>query len=386
MSVVKQVVLKVHSRCNLACDYCYMYEHADQRWRMRPMVMSPPTVHALSSALAVHARKHRLPAIGVVLHGGEPLLAGVDGLTHIMESIRAAVSPETAVQFSLQTNGTLLNLDFLDLFVRFGVRVGVSIDGDRAAQDRHRRSAAGTGSYPAVARALALLGTAPYESVFSGVLATIDLANDPVATYESLLTHRPSQMDLLLPHGNWTTPPPGKPPHELAPYAAWLIAVFDRWYGASIRETGIRLFDAIIALLLGGASPTRQVGASGASIVTIETDGSIEGDDALKTTHADVVETGLHIDTHSIDEAAAHPAIAGAGGALAPAQDCVSCPVFSVCGGGLPAHRYRADSGFNNPSVYCADLFALIDHIRRRLQRDLSARAGRPTIREEALC
>src|ERR1043166_2879062 len=29
----REFVLKVHSRCNLTCDYCYIYEMADQSWR-----------------------------------------------------------------------------------------------------------------------------------------------------------------------------------------------------------------------------------------------------------------------------------------------------------------------------------------------------------------
>ncbi|MGH8573602.1 MAG: FxsB family cyclophane-forming radical SAM/SPASM peptide maturase, partial [Gammaproteobacteria bacterium] len=38
---IRQFVLKVYSRCNLACDYCYVYQMADQTWRDRPLVMSP---------------------------------------------------------------------------------------------------------------------------------------------------------------------------------------------------------------------------------------------------------------------------------------------------------------------------------------------------------
>lgn len=33
----QQFVLKLHSRCNLACDYCYVYQMADQTWRSRPL-------------------------------------------------------------------------------------------------------------------------------------------------------------------------------------------------------------------------------------------------------------------------------------------------------------------------------------------------------------
>ena len=36
----REFVLKIHSRCDLACDYCYMYTMADQSWRDRPVIRS----------------------------------------------------------------------------------------------------------------------------------------------------------------------------------------------------------------------------------------------------------------------------------------------------------------------------------------------------------
>ena len=40
----REFVVKIHSRCDLACDYCYMYELADQTWRDRPRRMSEEMV------------------------------------------------------------------------------------------------------------------------------------------------------------------------------------------------------------------------------------------------------------------------------------------------------------------------------------------------------
>ena len=76
------------------------------------------------------------------------------------------------------------------------------------------------------------------------------MQNDPVATYEALLKFGPPALDLLLPHANWSCPPPG------AGYADWLIAVFERWYSAPEQETQIRLFTELIQLVLG--SPARS--------------------------------------------------------------------------------------------------------------------------------
>ena len=51
----RQFVLKVHSRCDLTCDHCYMYEAVDQGWRKQPMAMSRATAGAVGRAIAEHA-------------------------------------------------------------------------------------------------------------------------------------------------------------------------------------------------------------------------------------------------------------------------------------------------------------------------------------------
>jgi uncharacterized protein len=73
----RQFVVKLHSRCDLACDHCYIYEHADTQWKGRPKAASGDVLPRTAKRIAEHARAHSLDAVHVVLHGGEPLLAGV---------------------------------------------------------------------------------------------------------------------------------------------------------------------------------------------------------------------------------------------------------------------------------------------------------------------
>lgn len=56
------------------------------------------------------------------------------------------------------------------------------------------------------------------------------------------------------------------------------------------------------------------------------------------------------------------------------AEECQECDLVATCGAGLFPHRYRPGTGFTNPSVYCADQYALIAHIQRRLEEALAAR------------
>lgn len=372
---VRQLVLKVHSRCNLACDHCYVYRHADQRWRERPRLIAPDTVAQVARRLGEHLARHRLDRVRVVLHGGEPLLAGPAVLDRTIHTLRAALPPGALLDVGVQTNGVLLDEEFLALCHRHDIDVGVSLDGDQAANDRHRRYPDGRGSFADVAAALRLLARPEHRSRWAGLLCTIDLANDPLRVYESLLAFAPPRLDLLLPHGNWTTPPPRRRPGGAeTPYGDWLVAVFDRWYSTTPRRTGIRLFESLIALVLGGRSGTRALGFAEPDIMTIETDGTIEGTDTLKTTDDASMRTGLDVFRHSFDEALRHPSLAGRPtGPEALAAECRACPVLSACGGGLYAHRFRAGAGFAHPSVYCPDLYRLIRHVQRVVATDVDA-------------
>jgi uncharacterized protein len=368
-SPFKEFIVKVHSRCDLSCDYCYMYEMADQSWRAQPRAMSPETAEFTARRIAEHASVHELREITLILHGGEPLLAGRDLISGLVTSTRRWAGHGVTVHAAVQTNGVGLSDAYLKLFDELSVSVGVSVDGDADAHDRHRRFPSGRSSYQAVTAALRRLSRFPH--LYGGLLCTVDLHNDPVRTYQALADFGPPKIDFLLPHGTWASPPPGRAPGTAdTPYADWLIEVFDDWYPKP--RTRIRLFDEIMHLLLGGLSGSEIVGLAPAQMVVIETDGAIEQEDTLKIAYAGAAATGLHVAQDPLDAALLLPQIVARQiGSQALSDQCRACPVRAVCGGGLYSHRYREGNGFLNPSVYCPDLLALIGHIRDRLEADL---------------
>ncbi|WP_051836099.1 FxsB family cyclophane-forming radical SAM/SPASM peptide maturase [Streptomyces sp. NRRL WC-3742] len=384
----RQFLLKIHSRCNLACSYCYVYEAADQSWRDRPRRMELPTVRRTARRIGEHAERHGLDEVTVVLHGGEPLLVGA---AHLDALLRELAGAGPRVRFSLQTNGLRLLDDpaLFDVLHRHRVAVGVSLDGTPVQHDRHRLLPSGGGSWARTAAAVRLLGSEQHRELFAGLLCVVDLAADPVATYEALVEFRPPRLDLLLPHATWEAPPPGvgrreppgAPPSGCgggpAPYGDWLIEAFDRWYDAPRRETGVRLFEELSVLLLGGRGASEAVGLAPVDLVVVEADGAIEQADSLKVAYEGAAATGLDVWRHGFDAAAAHPAFrARQHGMAGLARVCGRCPLARVCGGGLYAHRYAGAGGFGNPSVYCADLDRLIRHIAGRLRAGVAGLVG----------
>ncbi|MFI2126909.1 FxsB family cyclophane-forming radical SAM/SPASM peptide maturase [Streptomyces sp. NPDC020299] len=363
----RQFIVKTHGRCNLACRYCYLYEGPDSTWRDRPRAASPAVLDRTATRIAEHASTHGLTALALVLHGGEPLLAGAGTLARFTASVRDSVPPGTVVHPVVQTNATLLTERRLAVLAAAGVRVGISLDGGLPGHNAQRVDHAGRPSWPAAARGARLLADR-FPGSYAGILTVVDPTQDPVETYESLLGLRPPALDLLLPHGNWSAPPPhlGEERH-----GRWLCAVFDRWWDAGRRETRIRLFEACIALLLGMPAATESLGLAPFESVVVETDGSIEQVDSLKSCYEGAAETGLDVFRHGFDDVLRHPAVAARQtGEDALAAGCRACPLLRVCGGGQYAHRYRAGHGFANPSVYCADLQRFIRHVARRLTED----------------
>lgn len=373
----REFIVKVHARCDLACDYCYVFEMADQSWRDRPRKMPDEIVERSAERIGEYARRNDLLEIALILHGGEPLLAGHDLIWRLVTATRKAAGSKVNVAARIQTNGVRLDPTYLDLFDELDLKVGVSTDGDATAHDRHRRFASGRGSHAAVAANLKRLASPRFRHLYGGLLCTVDLHNDPIATYEALASHAPPRIDFLLPHGTWDAPPPGRVPHATeTPYGNWLATIFDHWYPHP--RTGVRIFEDVMRSILTGVSSGEAIGLAPARMAVIETDGSVEQVDSLKAVYDGASQTGLHVNDNSLDEALVLPGmVARQLGERALAAECRRCPVHQVCGGGMYVHRYRSGTGFANPSVYCPDLMFLIRHIAGTMTADIGDRLAK---------
>ncbi|MEU5195763.1 radical SAM/SPASM protein FxsB, inactivated metallohydrolase extension form [Streptomyces scabiei] len=365
---IQQLVLKIHSRCDLACDHCYVYEASDQSWRSRPTVIAEETLDKVVRRLTEYVLARELDSVTIILHGGEPLLVGPTRLRRICAELTHALAPVTTLDLRIHTNAVRLNRDHLRIFDEFQVKVGISLDGDRVANDRHRLDRRGRSSYDRVVKALDLLRLPEHQHLYQGLLCTVDVANDPVAVHDALAALDPPRIDYLLPHSTWDTPPPGHGPGGPAtPYADWLLKVFDRWEEQG-RPMPVRTFESVLSTLRGGPSLTEALGLAPSDLAVIETDGTFEQADSLKTAYAGAPATGYDVFRHGFAEFAEHPGVrARQLGLAGVSETCRRCPVVESCGGGLYAHRYSSERGFDNPSVFCADLRALVEGIAERI-------------------
>ena len=114
---INEYVLKIVSPCNLNCSYCYEYNLGDDSWKQSSKLMSMETAKIFFEKAISHCIEHDLEDINIGLHGGEPLLYPVEGLRKILSHFQKYADKNgIEINFNVQTNGTLLDEKFIDLF------------------------------------------------------------------------------------------------------------------------------------------------------------------------------------------------------------------------------------------------------------------------------
>lgn len=363
---LNQFILKVAARCNLNCSYCYVYNKADTGWKRRPAVMSDETFDTTIARIRRHCQRTGLGTVLLLFHGGEPTLIGAERFELLCQRARAGLEDVAEVALAVQTNGTLLDSPWIEVFEREEVQVGVSMDGPADLHDRFRVDHRGRGSYSAVARGVALLRDAGMP--FS-ILSVIQLGADPLHIHHHFLELGCTSISYLLPAYDHDDIAPILERFGSTPCADFLIPIFDDWWSTSTIDLRIREFWNIGRVVMGGDSELDSIGNPPLRFVAIETDGAIEGLDKLRICEDGMTETGLNVhgaDFLDIERASALHGLAMRGMPLPTA--CAACPERTTCAGGYLPHRYSKSRQFDNPSVWCADLLRLFGHIRGRMR------------------
>jgi uncharacterized protein len=376
--VCRLVVVKVASRCNLNCSYCYVYNLGDSSWRHQPAIMSRATVDALLARSAEHCASHGLGEFTFVFHGGEPLLARPSWFRYFAARAAVRMPAGTKIRYFMQTNGMKLTGAWCALLKELDIRVGVSLDGPKDINDRSRLDHAGRGSYDRVRRGWE---TAVSCGLEPGLLTVIDIAASPRRVLDHLVELSPRMVDFLFPDATHDKPPAPFADHATpTPYADWLLELFHLWIADEREPFRIRLFEQIINSILGCAGKLDALGPGANEVLVVESNGAVEPVDVLKVCADRMTSTPFNVADHSLDEALGHPMIQlyfHSNERLCGI--CRRCKVKEVCAGGYLPHRYRAANGFDNPSVYCRDLMKLITGIQNwmyhRIPGDLANQA-----------
>lgn len=140
---LREVMLQPTSLCNLDCAYCYL---PDRKKNQRMVPEAAEAVARMLESLPIKA------PIQISWHCGEPLASGLEHFSSLLAPFER-LEAEGKVVHAIQTNGTLIDAKWIELFVRHAVNVSISLDGPVWA-NRHRLDLQGKESYAKARRGI----------------------------------------------------------------------------------------------------------------------------------------------------------------------------------------------------------------------------------------
>jgi len=271
MNELSMLIKPASSLCNLRCKYCFYADVSENRDIASNGVMTEDTldcfVHRISEELKDGGTAN------ISFQGGEPTVAGLSFFQMFAEKLD--VYPQITVNWSMQTNGTLLDEEFAQFLHDRKFLLGVSLDGYQSMHDKNRYDAQKRGAFYRVLKGIDLLKK--YKVDFNILtVVTHDLSRHPKALFDFYKKHHFDYIQLIpcLPELNGDDRGLALLPQD---YASFYKTFFDCWKKDMEKggQMSVSLFENLAGMIQG--IPPYQCGYIGKCVTqfVIESNGDV---------------------------------------------------------------------------------------------------------------
>lgn len=178
------LIKPVSGACNLRCRYCFYLDESAHRQTACFGTMSETTLQTLVRRAFAYADG----PVSFAFQGGEPLLAGKAFYRRVLALQKQYNTRRLPVTNALQTNGTLLDEEWAELFAEGQFLVGISLDGPASLHDRYRVDTAGAATHARALQGAEILKKhgVPYNIL---CVVTQQIAAAPDTVFDALAPH-----------------------------------------------------------------------------------------------------------------------------------------------------------------------------------------------------
>ncbi len=271
MRKVELLIKPTSYNCNLNCVYCF-YKKTSRLYGEGKHRMNYETLEKLISEAINYSEGG--PCI-FSWQGGEPLLAGTEFFKKVIEYQKKYGKPGQKISNSIQTNGTLINEEWIRLFKEYNFFIGISLDGPREIHNYYRKDFRGKGSFNRVMEGLSLLKKAGVEF---NILSTIgkETSKYPEKIFNFFLSNQLHFIQFI-PAVDRDIKKKKMADFSVQPdeYGNFLCKIFDMWWNDGNPYVSIRLFDNIVEILLGIEASSCMFKSECGSYVVVESNGDV---------------------------------------------------------------------------------------------------------------
>jgi len=358
--------------CNLDCKYCFYLS----KTKLYPGSGSRMNEDLLEAYIRQYINAQRVPEATIAWQGGEPTLMGLDFFKRSVECAKRYARPGMRIQYTLQTNGTLLDDEWCEFFRENNFLVGLSLDGPRELHNYYRVDKVGAPTFDRVMRAARLMQK---HKVEFNVLCTVHAANaeHPLKVYRFFRDELAVRWVQFIPivervnpdgstflqEGNTVTDRSVKPDQ----WGKFLVMMFDEWVRRDVGETYVNMFDAALASWVGAPATMCIFDQTCGKALAMEHNGDIYSCDHFVEPRyllGNIMEQDM-TDLVALEKQQKF----GNDKRETLPRYCLRCEVRFACNGECPKNRFiltpKGESGLN---YLCAGYRAFFNHIDRPMQ------------------
>lgn len=366
------------SLCNLDCTYCYYLDKAVQ-YGGRQAQMDDAL---LETYIRQYIEANEVPVVTFCWHGGEPLLAGLDFYRRAV-AYQRRYADGRRIENTLQTNGTLVDEAWCDLFAGEGFLVGISLDGPQDIHDAFRLTKGGQPTFERVMRSVEMMRA---KGVEYNTLSVVNRLCEGRGTeiYRFFRDTVRSRYMQFLPAVEHVVDVEGmrrplivSPEHEGARLAEWSVTaegygdflcdVFDAWVVSDVGSCFVQMFDATLAQWCGVQPGVCSMGETCGDALVVEHNGDVYAcDHFVYPEHrlGNIRETPLRELYRSRRRIEF-----GLSKRNALPRECLRCKYYFACRGECPKHRFEKGSDGSLKNSLCAGLMHYFRHAEPYMER-----------------
>lgn len=347
------ITLEPIKSCNINCNYCYCNNDMGTQ-------MDSAELHHILACVYEYVSESGFQEIHFIWHGGEPLLAGFDFYRDAFAQIASLFQDRKIFHF-LQTNGLLIEENFIALFEEHQVDVGISLDGPQDLHDKIRVDRNGFGTHADVMAVVGKLIPRDFSLGFNTVVTRHHMGEES-RLYEffrelgygfrvnPILVSpvRKQTQDYLLPHLG---------------YGRVLCGLFDAWTHTVQNRIPVSPISSYLKAMLSGHTTECQHSANCVG----ENLGVKPGGDVFLCTRFEDYALGNLNDAPLVDIFQSYRAKKVAQRQYS-IEFCRSCKYHSICHGGCPHNAHTAFDTVDVRDPYCNDYQMIFSHMKKALR------------------
>ncbi len=352
------VIVKPTHLCNFSCKYCY---NEDQRL---PIMEFSTLSNLINKSFDYVKNNSFLNGVNFIWHGGEPLLCGINFYEKII-NLQKQNKSEISYKNSIQTNGSLINEEWVNFFQKHNIEISISLDGPREQHNKTRVFKDGTGTFDQVMNGINLLRK---KNMSFGVVLVITKKNkDYVDEIFNFFSKNKFDFHFvpLTKQGNAV-----KNYEDLGlasnEYADPWIKMYDKWLETSNSQYIFckEFVNRSASMLSKKSLDCTSLKQCGNCHIAVDPEGFVYPCSTFspkkKWSYGNVDENNIidMMDNHVSKEACSRKTD----------PVCQKCKWQNICNGGCPSRSYNFFKSIHRRDYYCPSLKKIFFHISKKME------------------